>query len=77
MTSFAPRRLRVGLEEADVERAWSSGEHGDALRAARDRLEASLLGTLFEDAHAATLLLVDGRAAQLEREGSRWVIVDF
>ena len=77
VVSFAPRRLREGLGARAVERAWSAPDQGDALRAARDLLEASLLGPLFEDAQAAILLLPDGRAAHLEREGRRWVIVDF
>lgn len=77
VVAFAPRRLREGLDSRAVERAWSASEQGDALRAARDLLESSLLGPLFEDAQAAVLLLPDGRAAHLEREGQRWVIVDF
>jgi hypothetical protein len=77
LLSLAPRRYRLGLSEADLARAWGAGPQGDALRAARDRVARALSGPIEADADGATLRLEGGSRAQLEREGARWVVVDF
>jgi hypothetical protein len=77
LLALAPRRYRLGLSEADLERAWGTGPQGDALRAARDRVARALPGPIEADADEATLRLEGGSRAQLEREGANWVVVDF
>lgn len=77
MLRLAPRRYRLGLAEDDLATAWSEGEHAEALGEARDRLASHLGDTIRRDAHQAILEYGDGRFARLEREGDRWVVVDF
>jgi hypothetical protein len=77
LVSLAPERYRLGLSEDDLRRAWSEGEYAGALQAARDRLARHLAEPIVSDAHEAVLDLGDGEAAHLEREGARWVVVDF
>ncbi|MCA9638388.1 MAG: hypothetical protein KC420_20300 [Myxococcales bacterium] len=77
LLGLAPRRYRVGLSVADLERAWTEGEHAEALRNARERLRAHLADPIRVDTHEAALDLGEGRFARLEREGDRWVVVDF
>lgn len=77
LVSLAPERYRLGLSEDDLRRAWSEGEYAGALQAARDRLMRHLAEPIVSDAHEAVLDLGDGEAAHLEREGARWVVVDF
>lgn len=74
---LAPRRYRLGLSEDDLRRAWTEGEQGQALRAARDRLAAHLADPIAADADEAMLDLGQGHVARLEREGDRWVVVEF
>lgn len=74
---LAPRRYRLGLSEEDLRRAWTEGEQGEALRAARDRLANHLGGPLQADADEASLDMGQGHVARLEREGDRWVVVEF
>jgi hypothetical protein len=74
---LAPKRYRVGLSPADLEEAWTEGEQGAALRQARDRLARHLADPIAADDHEAVLDMGQGRAARLEREGDRWVVVDF
>jgi hypothetical protein len=54
-------RGRVRRRAADITR--SAAQH--------------LADPIVSDAHEAMLELGDGEAAHLEREGSRWVVVDF
>lgn len=77
LLGLAPERYRLGLSEDDLRRAWSEGEYASALQAARDRLAQHLADPIVSDAHEAILELGDGEAAHLEREGPRWVVVDF
>lgn len=74
---LAPRRYRLGLSEDDLHRAWTEGEHAQALAAARDRLAAHLADPMVADADEAALDLGQGHVARLEREGDRWVVVEF
>lgn len=77
LLGLAPERYRLGLAEEDLRRAWTEGEYAAALQASRDRLAQHLGDPIVADAHEAVLELGDGDAAHLEREGSRWVVVDF
>lgn len=77
LLKLAPRRYRLGLSEADLRVAWTEGEQGSALRAARDRLAAHLADPIAADADEAALDLGQGHVARLEREGDRWVVVEF
>jgi len=74
---LAPQRYRVGLSADDLRRAWTEGESAQVLRAARDLLAEHLWDPIVADAHEATLDLGGGRVARLEREGARWVVVEF
>jgi hypothetical protein len=77
LLGLAPERYRLGLGEEDLRRAWTDGEYAAALQTSRDRLAQHLGDPIVADAHEAVLELGDGDAAHLEREGSRWVVVDF
>jgi hypothetical protein len=57
--------------------AWTEGQQGDALCAARDRLAAHLADPIAADADEAALDMGQGHVARLEREGDRWVVVEF
>lgn len=77
MLDLAPRRYRIGLSVDEIEAAWTEGDYGEALRESRDKLAEHLADPIVADAHHALLDLTGGRFARLEREGSRWVVVDF
>jgi hypothetical protein len=77
LVRLAPRRYRMGLSQEDLARAWTEGDLSKALRKAHERLAANLAGSVVADDHEATLDLGDGHKARLEREGARWVVVDF
>lgn len=77
LLGLAPERYRLGLAEDDLRRAWTEGDYAVALQTSRDRLAQHLGDPIVADAHEAMLELGDGDAAHLEREGSRWVVVDF
>lgn len=77
LLALAPERYRLGLSEDDLRRAWTEGEYASALQTARERLRQRLADPIVQDAHEAVLDLGDGEAAHLEREGARWVVVDF
>lgn len=77
LLGLAPERYRLGLSEDDLRLAWTEGEYAAALQAARDRLLARLGEPILADAHEAILDLGGGEVARLEREGPRWVVVDF
>jgi hypothetical protein len=77
LVSLAPRRYRIGLREDAVALAWTRGAQAEGLRAARDRVASHLDAPVLADDHEAVVDLGDGREARLEREGERWVIVDF
>lgn len=77
LLGLAPERYRLGLSEDDLRRAWSEGEYASALQTARERLTQHLADPIVSDTHEAILDLGDGEAAHLEREGPRWVVVDF
>lgn len=77
LLGLAPERYRLGLSEDDLRLAWTEGEYATALRTARERLQQHLGEPIVSDAHEAVLELGDGEAAHLEREGLRWVVVDF
>lgn len=77
LVRLAPQRYRVGLSPEDLARAWTEGESARELQAARDLLADHLWDPIVADAHEATLPLGDGRVARLEREGTRWVVVEF
>ncbi|MCA9704837.1 MAG: hypothetical protein KDK70_03175 [Myxococcales bacterium] len=74
---LAPRRYRLGLSEEDLRVAWTEGEQSEALRAGRDRLAAHLSDPILADADEASLDMGQGHVARLEREGERWVVVEF
>ena len=77
LLGLAPERYRLGLSEDDLRRAWTEGEYAVALQASRDQLRQHLADPIVSDAHEAVLDLGGGESAHLEREGRRWVIVDF
>ena len=77
LIELAPLRYRVGLSTEDLQKAWTEGDYAKSLVESRDRLEDGLDGPIFVDAHEAVLPLGDDRAARLEFEGDRWVVVDF
>jgi hypothetical protein len=77
LLELAPRRYRIGLSAADLKAAWTVGEQAQALRARRDRLREHLADPLRGDSHEAALEIDEGHIVRLEREGSRWVVVDF
>jgi len=77
LLQLAPRRYRLGLSEDDLRTAWTEGEQGSALRAARDRLATHLADPIVADADEAALDMGQGSVARLEREGDRWVVVEF
>jgi hypothetical protein len=77
LVSLAPKRYRMGLSADDLRDAWKKGEHAEVLRAARDRVAEHLADPIVADAHEAVLEIAPGHVARLEREGDRWVIVDF
>ncbi len=74
---LAPRRYRMGLSTARLRAAWREGESARALARARDRLERHLDGPIAQDDHEAVLDMGEDGRAYLEREGPRWVVVDF
>jgi hypothetical protein len=63
LLELAPRRYRIGLSVDDLERAWTQGAH--------------VFDPIFADEHEAVLELGASHVARLEREGDRWVVVDF
>ncbi|MEM9463715.1 MAG: hypothetical protein AAGF11_56780 [Myxococcota bacterium] len=75
--TLAPRRYRLGLSAEDLRRAWTEGEHAEALRASRDRLASHLADPIVADDDEASLDMGQGYVARLEREGDRWVVVEF
>jgi hypothetical protein len=77
LLQLATRRYRLGLSEDDLRVAWTDGEQGSALRAARDRLANHLADPIVADADEASLDMGQGHVARLEREGDRWVVVEF
>jgi hypothetical protein len=77
LIALAPKRYRMGLSPDDLRDAWGKGEHAEVLRAARDRIAEHLADPIVADAHEAVLEIAPGHVARLEREGDRWVIVDF
>lgn len=77
LLGLAPERYRIGLSADDLRRAWTEGAHAEALARARDRLATHLGDPIHADAHEAALDLGDGQIVRLEREGARWVVVDF
>ena len=77
MVDLAPRRYRIGLSAGEVQKAWTEGDYGAALRAARDRLIEHLDDPIVQDSHQAVMDLGEGEFVRLEREGRRWVVVDF
>ncbi len=77
LVGLAPKRYRMGLSADDLREAWTKGEHAAVLRAARDRVAEHLADPIVADAHEAVLEIAPGHVARLEREGDRWVIVDF
>lgn len=77
LIDLAPERYRVGLSAEDLKIAWTEGAQADALNEALERLSRGLAGPIEEDAHQAVLRLADGHVARLEREGERWVVVEF
>jgi len=77
LLELAPRRYRIGLAAEDLRAAWTEGEHAEALKKARDRLRERLADPIRADGHEAALDIGEGQIVHLEREGSRWVVVDF
>ena len=74
---LAPKRYRMGLSEEELGRAWTEGEHAKVLTGARDTVAAHLADPIRHDAHEAVLEIAPGHVVRLEREGERWVVVDF
>ncbi len=77
LLNLAPERYRIDLSEDELRAAWTEGEYSKDLQARRDRLAGHLADPIVSDSHMATLRLDDGEFALLEREGHRWVVVDF
>jgi len=77
LLGLAPRRYRIGLTEEDLRQAWTQGEYAEVLKNTRDRVRERLADPIWADSHEAALDLGEGKIVRLEREGTRWVIVDF
>ncbi|MGB1014298.1 MAG: hypothetical protein ACPG4T_09220 [Nannocystaceae bacterium] len=77
LVRLAPERYRIGLSEEKLALAWTEGEYAIQLAEARDRLALHLADPITADAHEAVLDLGDNQRVYLEREGDRWVVVDF
>lgn len=77
LLGLAPERYRLGLSEDDLRRAWTEGQYAAALHASSDVLRLHLADPIVSDSHEAVLDLGGGEVAHLEREGTRWVVVDF
>ncbi len=77
LLGLAPRRYRIGLTTEDLRQAWTQGEYAEALKETRDRLRERLADPIRADSHEAALELGQGKIVRLEREGTRWVVVDF
>jgi hypothetical protein len=77
LIQLAPKRYRMGLSAEDLRKAWTKGEHAEVLGEARDAVARHLADPLVADAHEAVLEIAPGHVARLEREGDRWVVVDF
>lgn len=77
LVNLAPERYRLGLSTDDLRAAWTEGAYAEALQKSRDRLARHLADPIRADAHEAALDLGEGHVARLEREGERWVVVDF
>lgn len=77
LVRLAPERYRIGLSEEKLALAWTEGEYASQLAEARDRLALHLADPITADAHEAVLDLGDNQRVYLEREGDRWVVVDF
>ncbi len=77
LLELAPERYRIDLSEDELRAAWTEGEYSKDLQSRRDRLAGHLADPIVSDSHMATLRLDDGDFALLEREGHRWVVVDF
>ena len=74
---LAPRRYRIGLSEERLRAAWREGPSARDLSRARDQLARHLDGPIAQDDHEAVLDMGEDGRAYLEREGARWVVVDF
>lgn len=77
LVRLAPKRYRMGLSEDELARSWTKGEHARVLQAARDAVAEHLGDPIVSDAHEAVLEIAEGHSVRLEREGERWVVVDF
>jgi len=77
LLGLAPRRYRIGLTTEDLRQAWTQGEYAEVLKESRDRLRDHLADPIRADSHEAALDLGEGKIVRLEREGTRWVVVDF
>lgn len=77
LVALAPKRYRMGMTARDLATAWTEGEYAQVLQAARDEVAAHLADPVVSDAHEAVLRIDEDHVVRLEREGDRWVIVDF
>ena len=77
LVGLAPKRYRMGMTARDLRAAWTEGEYAQVLQAARDQVAAHLADPVVSDAHEAVLRIDEDHVVRLEREGDRWVIVDF
>jgi hypothetical protein len=77
LLGLAPRRYRIGLTSEDLRQAWTQGEYAEALKETREQLRDHLADAIRADSHEAALDLGEGKIVRLEREGTRWVVVDF
>lgn len=77
LVDLAPKRYRLGLSAQDLERAWTEGEHAEVLAQAVEAIAQHLADAILADAHEAVLEIEPSHVVRLEREGDRWVVVDF
>jgi hypothetical protein len=77
LVDLAPKRYRIGLSADDLERAWTEGEHAEVLAQSVEAIAQHLSDPIVADAHEAVLEIDPSHVVRLEREGDRWVVVDF
>jgi hypothetical protein len=77
MVDLAPKRYRIGLSGDDLREAWTQGEQAEVLAQAVEAIAQHLADPISADAHEAVLEIAPTHIVRLEREGDRWVVVDF
>lgn len=77
VAGLAPLRFRAGLSSEQLAEVWSQGQYAKVLQSARDVIAEHLRDPIRVDRDDAVLEISPVHHVILEREGQRWVIVDF